>query len=148
MKSSSLRSLCAAVALTAGGLVQADNSVEVGSYTVHYNAFTSDFLPPAMARNYEITRSGNRGVLNVSVIKKAEGTTGQSVTAQVLAGGARLTGQHFDIPMREIKDGDAIYYLGDFGVVEGENVKLKVEVTPPGEKQPYLIQFNQEFFPR
>jgi len=148
MKSSSLRFLSAALAIFAGVVAQADNSVKVGNYTVHYNAFTSDFLQPAMARSYEITRSGNRGVLNVSVIKESPGTTGQSVAAQVLASGSRLTGQHFDIPMREIKDGEAIYYLGDFGVVEGENVKLEVEVTPPGNQQAYVIQFNQEFFPR
>ena len=48
----------------------AESSSSVGDYIVHYNAVSTEALPPAVARAYGITRSKNRGLLNISVLKK------------------------------------------------------------------------------
>ena len=41
----------------------AENSQDFGDYVLHYNALATDMLPPAVARDYHITRSQHRGML-------------------------------------------------------------------------------------
>ena len=50
--------------------------VDIGTHTVHFSAQLTDQLPPEIARTYSIVRSKNRALLNISIIKKAEGTPG------------------------------------------------------------------------
>ena len=59
----------------------AENSTTAGGFTIHHNAFTTSTLTPEVAKAYGIQRSKFRGMLNVSVIKEKEGTTGTSVPA-------------------------------------------------------------------
>ena len=124
----------------------AENSTSVPGYVIHHNAFTTDTLSPEVARHYRLQRSKNRGMLNVSVIKEIPGTTGLSVPAQVTARATNLTGQSRDIPMREVKDGDAIYYIGDFRVANQETLNFSLEVTPAGEPKAHPAHLSQQFF--
>jgi hypothetical protein len=144
------RIVCAALLVLGLPLVAtgAEDSTSIPGYTIHHTAFTSDVLAPEMAHNYQLTRSSHRGLLNVSLVKESPGTTGQAVSAQVKATGKRLTGQVFEIPMREIKDGDAVYYFGEFGVVEGETIQFAIEVTPPDGSKAHAAALTQQFFPR
>ena len=66
---------------------------EFGDFVVHFNAQPTDMLPPTVARAYGIQRSENRAMLNVSVLRKAEGSIGQPVTADVTVAARNLTGQ-------------------------------------------------------
>ena len=54
-----------------------------GDYTIHYSAFNADFLSPSVAKAYNIQRSKNRAVLNVTVLKKAGAALPQPVQANV-----------------------------------------------------------------
>jgi hypothetical protein len=126
----------------------ADNSTKVDGYTIHHNAITTDMLTPEISRAYRIPRSRNRGMLNVSVIRDAEGTTGTPVAAQVQAYSTNFLGQRRPIGMREIREGDAIYYIGDFLVQHGELLNFTIEVRPEGDSQVYATRMSQEFFTR
>ena len=42
----------------------AENSRDFGQYVVHFNALATDQLPARVAREYRITRSKNRGMIN------------------------------------------------------------------------------------
>lgn len=126
----------------------AENSTKVDGYTIHHNAITTDMLTPEISRAYRIPRSRNRGMLNVSVIKDAEGTTGTPVAAQVRAYSTNFLGQQRPIVMREIREGDAIYYIGDFLVQHGELLNFTIEVRPEGESQIFATRMAQEFFTR
>jgi hypothetical protein len=44
----------------------AENSKDFGEYVVHFNALATDLLPPQVAREYRITRSRNRGMVNIT----------------------------------------------------------------------------------
>lgn len=46
------------------------NTVSNKDYQVFYNAFPSTFLTPEVAKNYQIERSANRGLFNISIRKK------------------------------------------------------------------------------
>jgi hypothetical protein len=81
---------------------------DFGDYVLHFNAISTDKLTPEVARAYDITRSKNRAMLNVSIIRKVEGTMGEAVGGSVSASANNLTGQTKNLVLRQIQDGDAI----------------------------------------
>jgi hypothetical protein len=128
--------------------VLAENSEDFGDYVIHYNALATDMLPPAVARDYHITRSQNRGMLNITILKKVLGSPGQPVHARVEATAKNLAGQDRNIKMREIREGNAIYYIGEFGVANEETLKFSVHARPQGERDYLDVEFSQDFYTR
>ena len=124
----------------------AENSTRAAGYTIHHNAIPTATLTPAVATGYSITRSKYRGLLNVSVIKDVQGTTGQPVTAIVKANATNLLGKSRAISMREIREGKAVYYIGEFPIIDRETLTFELEVRPAGMKKPISASPNQQFF--
>jgi hypothetical protein len=124
----------------------AENSTSAGGFTIHYNAFTTSTLTPEVAKAYSIQRSNRRGMLNVSIIKEKEGTTGTSVAARVAVKMVALTGQSTDLPMKEIKDQNAVYYIGQFPVQNEEKINFVIDVTPAGSDETFVVHKEQQFF--
>jgi len=130
----------------ATGSVMAENATKADGYTIHHNVITTDILTPDISRAYRIPRSRNRGMINISVIKDEEGTTGTAVTADVRAYSTNYLGQQRPIALREIREGKAVYYIGDFLVHHGEKLGFTMQVRPAGESQTYSAKMEQEFF--
>jgi hypothetical protein len=84
--------------------------------------------------------------VNITVLKKVLGSPGQPVHAQVEATATNLNGQIRKIRMREVREGNAIYYIGEFGVANEESVKFDVRVQPQGTQEVFKIDFNQDFY--
>ncbi len=126
--------------------VLAENSTSGGGYTVHHNALKSDFLTPAIAKAYNIQRSKFRGLINISVIKEKHGTEGTPVKAKVKIQAMALSGVPKQITLAEIVEDGAIYYIGDFPVIDREIVNFTLEVTPEGEETPIHARFSQQFY--
>ena len=125
--------------------LMAENSTHAGGYTIHHNVLTTDLLEPRIAKAYQLTRSSNRGMLNVSVIKDVPGTTGTPVTAKVKAKATNLLGQAREIPLREIREGNAVYYIGDFLVSNNEALNFELDVTPEGSEDAYKARLSHQF---
>lgn len=135
-----------ALLLLVAGSAQAERAETAGDYTVHYNAIPTTALGADIARGYGITRSGGRGLINIAVLRQRAGeTSGSAVTAKVSAAVRSLTGQRSDIELREIRDADAIYYIGDFRIRGEELLRFEVEVTPDGGAQAIPVRFEQAF---
>lgn len=130
------------------GPALAENSTRIPGHTIHHNALSTSLLAPEVARGYDIQRSPNRGLLNVSVIRDVPGTTGTAVTAQVEATSRNLQGQIREIAMREVREGTAIYYLGEFPVEHAETLRFDLRVRPQGATASYAVELSQEFFTR
>jgi len=126
--------------------VIAENATRVDGYAIHHNAMTTDTLTPRIAKAYNIQRSKNRGMLNVSVIKESPDTTGKAVKAEVKANATNLAGQTRSLDLREIHDGDAIYYIGEMRVSNQETVDFRLEVKPEGADKTYRAKFTQTFY--
>jgi len=126
--------------------LMAENSTSIPGYTIHHNAILTSDLLPDVAKSYNIRRSTNRAMLNVSIIKEVAGTTGEPVTAKVSATGKNTRGQIRNIPLREIKETGAVYYIGDFLVENQETVTFTIEVTPTGESKTHTATIQQQFF--
>jgi hypothetical protein len=124
----------------------AENSRDFEQYVVHFNALATDVLPPQVAREYRITRSQNRGMINITILKKVLGSPGQPVHAHVTATAQNLAGQHREIRMREIREGNAIYYIGEFRVANEETLKFNVRARPQGTPDHLEVQFSQDFY--
>jgi hypothetical protein len=123
-----------------------ENSRDFGEYVVHFNALATDMLPPGVAREYHITRSKNRGMINITVLRKVLGSPGQPVHARVEVSAQNLAGQGRIIRTREIREGNAIYYLGEFGVANEETLKFDVSVRPQGTQEWFQVNFSQDFY--
>lgn len=133
-------------ALLASSLAQAENSQDFGEYVVHFNALSTNQLPPAVTKQYGIKRSKNRGMINIAILTKMLGTTGKPVAASVTASAKNLTGQRRDIKLREVREATAIYYIGEFPVTNEETFRFSVKVKPEGSPDSYTVDFKQQFF--
>jgi hypothetical protein len=119
------------------------SSADIGDHIVHFSAQATDQLPPDIARAYNIVRSKNRAMLNVSVIEEA---TGKPVSADVTVKTVNLTGQMKNITMRKIEEQEAIYYIGETPVANRETLIFDISITPEGKSRPSEVRFKREFY--
>ena len=121
-------------------------SADIGDYVVHFSAQTTDKLPQEVAQAYNIVRSANRAMLNVSVIRKSDNA---SVAAVVQVSTRNLTGQLKNVSMRKIEEpGEtlAIYYIGETSVANRETLVFDISITPEGTETASDVRFKQEFY--
>ncbi len=137
-----------AVGLSTGLPAVADTSTSADGYVVYHNAFTADTLDPAIARQYGIQRSRARGVLNVTVLKGEAGNLGAPTRAQVAVLAVSLAGREQPIRMREIREHEAVYYIGEFSVQDRETLRFRIEATPAGAATPLTAETSEQFFTR
>ncbi len=119
---------------------------DFGDYVVYFNALNTDQLTPEIAREYEIVRSKSRALLNVSIHKKEANGQTMAVTGAVAASAINLTGQLKQMTLREIREGDAIYYIGELPITNGEVLIYTVDVTPGNESSRFTVRFKKQFF--
>ncbi len=119
------------------------SSSDIGDHVVHFSAQSTDQLPADIAQIYNIVRSKNRAMLNVSVIEEA---TGAPVTAVVAVKTQNLTGQLKNVTMREIREQEAIYYIGETPVANRETLIFDISVTPNGKTSPSEVRFKRQFY--
>lgn len=121
-------------------------SKDFGDYVIHFNAISTDHLQPEVARAYDIARSKNRAMLNISIIKKVDGSIGQSVSGDVDIAANNLTGQVKNLALRKIQEGDAVYYIGDVSVANAETLIFNLSVKPEEKAETYSVRFSRQFF--
>ena len=119
---------------------------DFGNVELHYNAVRTDQLTPAVARAYDIERSGNRVLLNVSVLEKSADGRTTPVDGTVTARARNLNGQLKDLEMRRVPEGRSIYFLGEVGISGSEIVVFDIVARPAAGGAAYEAQFKREFF--
>ncbi len=117
--------------------------VNIGDHVVHFSAQSTDQLPPEIARAYNIVRSKNRAMLNVSVLL-AESNT--AVTADVSVKTVNLTGQLKNVTMRKVEEQEAIYYIGETPVANQETLIFDISVRPDGAEAASDMRFKRQFY--
>ncbi len=124
----------------------AESSKEFGDYVVHYNAFRSDTISPDVAKQYGLARANNRILINIAVLKKVMNTTGKPTKSKVTGHASNLTGQLKKLEFKEINEGNAIYYLAEAKISDGEFLKFDIQIIPEGETRPARLKFDKRFF--
>lgn len=139
--------LLALVAAAACALpVHAESSVRSGDVVLHYSAVPTTVLTPEIARQYHITRSQNRALVNIALRRGSRGAD-TAVAAKVTVAATNLSGQRSELRVREFREGDAIYYLAEARFAGNETLAFDVEAVPEGGR-PIKVGFRQEFFPK
>lgn len=121
-------------------------SADIGEHVIHFNALSTDRLPPEIATAYNIVRSKNRAMITVSLIDEE---TGVPTAGDVSLKTVNLTGQLKNVTMRRVDEpGDppAIYYIGTTPVANQETLIFDITVTPEGRTQPSEVRFKQQFY--
>ncbi len=132
--------LCSAAAVS-----HAEISQKFGALEIHYNALTTDELSPEVARAYKIERSKTRGLVTLSVLKKNKVGVLTPVPARLTMYVTNLNQQLANITLREIREGTAVYYLGDFRVAPPDTLKFTTTVEVAGEPKNEM-SFTQKFY--
>ncbi len=117
--------------------------VDIGSHIVHFSAQSTDQLPTEVAQAYNIVRSKNRAMLNVSVL---EDGSNKAVTAEVIVKTVNLTGQLKNVTMRKIEEQEAIYYIGETAVANQETLVFDISVKPSGSEEYSDMRFKRQFY--
>jgi hypothetical protein len=119
------------------------SSADIGDHVVHFSAQTTDQLPPEVARAYNIVRSPNRAMLNVTVLRTADNAP---VEALVTVKTVNLTGQLKKVTMRQINEQDAVYYIGETPVANRETLVFDIMVMPDGANGASEVRFKRQFY--
>lgn len=121
-------------------------TVQAGEVTIRANAMQTSSLGTAVASQYGIPRDDNQVMLLVGLRR---GTAGGevSVPAQVTVTVTDLRGQRRSMPMRELRSGDLVDYVGTVEVSLPDTLNFDVGlVLPDGTTS--ALQFDREFFPQ
>lgn len=128
-------------------VVLAEQAQKFGDIEVHYNAMQTSDLLPEVAKNYKLERSQTRGLLTISVLKKNQLGVGQPVKADISAYVVNQYSQLGNIDMREVQEGPAIYYLGEFRMSPPDTLKFTASVKPQGGDKAYEVKFDRKVYP-
>jgi hypothetical protein len=107
----------------------AEQKVDFSGHELHYIILNTTELPAAVAARYQIVRSGKRAFINLSILAKTADGFGTPVSAQVSARQRTLIGQIAQIELQEIREGDAVYYIGSFEILNRENLWFDIDLT-------------------
>jgi hypothetical protein len=141
-----MKRLLAALCLCSAAVTaHAEISQKFGPLEVHYNAITTNILLPEVARIYKIERSNTRGLVTMSVLKQNPVGAPTPVPAKLTLYVTNLSQQLANVEMREIREGTAIYYLGEFRVTPPDTLKFTATIEVNGEPKRELV-FNQKFY--
>ncbi len=131
---------------TPGVLSATETSQDLGSHVVYFNALPTVDLAAEIARDYGIVRSETRALLTVSLREKQPGGGDTSAHGRIRVSATNLTGQLKSMTMTEIDEGDAVYYIGEVSITNGETLIFEIQVMPEGVDETYTIRYMRQFF--
>lgn len=130
--------LCSMLFTTAAN---AEQKQQLGDWDIHYIAFNSTFLTPQIARATNLSRNKNNAIINISVL---DSQTQQAQHVQIGGVVRNLLGQQRNLTFREIKDGDAIYYIAVMPFQNEEQYRFSLDIRQGSKRQ--QLNFEQKLY--
>lgn len=124
-------------------LVIAENMQKFDNLNVHYIAIGATFLTPEIAKAYGIERSRYNGLVNISVLDNTQKNT-PAKTVTLLGNARNDVGQIKSLEFKEVKEGDAIYYLAQVNYTDEETIYFDLQIID-GDKK-HNLKFKQKFY--
>jgi len=137
-----LKMLLISTLLLASFVASAEQFKQFANLQVHYIAIPSTFIQPNTAKQYDIKRSKNNGLLNISILDIKQ--KNQSVEATLSGTGKNLIGQTHQLIFTKVKEGDAIYYLAEYPFTNEEIVNFDINIKT--EKKSNTLKFQHKFY--
>lgn len=116
-----------------------------GDLHVRASAVPTMQLPESVAREYGIARAERRVLLLVAMRRGPEGNE-TAVTGRVAARATDLQGRVQAVPLRELRTGELVDYVGTLDVAPPETLRFQVEATP-ADGPARTLEFAREFYP-
>lgn len=126
------------------GLVLAQQAETFGPFELHYSVVNTTFLDPTVAATYGITRGEKRAILNLAVREKL--ADGSAARPMALQGRTSDLMQQQTLEFREIREGEAIYYIAEFSFINEEWRFFEIEFRPEGATQSYTFKFKHQLY--
>ncbi|WP_298441846.1 DUF4426 domain-containing protein [uncultured Ferrimonas sp.] len=124
----------------------AEQKMQVGKYAIHYVTFGSTFLTPDIAKAYGVNRSRYTGLVNISVLDSSQQDLDTNAVRVTINGTARdLTGITKTLEFREIREGDAIYYIAELDHRNEETYHFNIDISNQRDLSTKL-KFQQKFY--
>ncbi|MCI4568716.1 DUF4426 domain-containing protein [Lysobacter sp. CFH 32150] len=118
----------------------------IGDVTIRASVVQTSTLNEAVARGYGIVRDEGTVLLLVAVRQGPEANE-SALPAQIMATATDLRGGKHDIPMRELRSGDLLDYVGTVAVSLPDTLRFDLTIVREGGASS-TMQFSREFFPR
>jgi hypothetical protein len=131
------------LALLAGPSL-AQQSETFGPFELHYSVVNTTFLNPTIAATYGITRGEKRAILNLAVRENL--ASGSEARAMLLQGRTWDLIQNQTLEFREIREGEAIYYIAEFPFINEEWRFFEIDFRPTGAQQTYTFKFKHQLY--
>lgn len=140
MKLWSVISLLAALLLSFAAT--AEQKQQLGNWDVHYMLMPTTMLDAEVAKNYQISRSRNYQLLNISVLNSKD----QQAQQVELSGTAtNLAGQRQQLTFKPVKEGAALYYLAGVEARSEQKITIELSIRQGNENQ--VLKFTQDVYP-
>jgi hypothetical protein len=121
----------------------AEQMKKLGKYNVHYIALGSTFITPDIAKAYNIERSRFKGLINISVLDSS--IKGNPAHAVAISGTAKnLIGTITELNFREIREGEAIYYIASIDYRNEEKFNFDIKIDDG--QQAHTLTFKHKFY--
>ncbi len=118
----------------------AQQSERFGDYEVHYSAVPTALLNTEVAQGYGILRSRTKALMMVTILHQ-----GESVTGAVDVSARENDDPPREIPMRRVRDGGWVSYVGTFDFEPGQGLNFVITANPHGTAGPFQLAFRQVF---
>ena len=119
----------------------AEQKKQLGNWDVHYMVLSTTFLSPEIAKANNIVRSRFSSLVNISVLNN-NSKVAQSVA---MSGSAtNLLGTKKELSFKQVKEGDAIYYLALLDYRNRETYRFKINIQQGNTTR--TLSFQQELF--
>ncbi len=112
---------------------QAVEISKVGDLELHCVAVPTTELTPEAAKAYNVEPSPGRGLLTITLMKRLRPGEAKSVPGQVYAGAINQRNFLSSIPIREIRDGNEVYYLGEYRVNAPDTMRFLINANVLGK---------------
>ncbi|MDQ3286848.1 MAG: DUF4426 domain-containing protein [Pseudomonadota bacterium] len=116
-----------------------------GDLTIRASAVPTSALGDAVARRYGI-RSSEETILLLVGLRRGPDANETSVPAEVSVTVTDLSGQRQDVPMRELRSGELLDYVGTVDISGPDTLRFDVR-TVRGNGEVDTLQFAREFHP-
>lgn len=117
---------------------------QLGQWQVHYIAFPSTFIQPHIAKSYNLVRSNQQAIVNISVLKQSTSQHMKAQQVSVSGTAKNLLGTTKKLTFKEVKEGDAIYYLAQLDYHNEEIYRFEITLTQGAQSQ--VLKFQQKFY--
>ncbi len=128
-------------ALLASGIGAGEQLQRFGDFEAHYVVIPSTFVQSEIAHQYRLRRGPGLAVVNVSVLDPS----GEGTACAIAGHSKNLLGQISPLTFKEVREGDAVYYLAEVRHADQEVLRFSLAITPV-DAEPFTLNFQQRLY--